>query len=100
MKREGYSIARCTVFCLMQQLQIQGVWRGKNKRTTCSRDDQNRADDSVKRDFSTKQPNSCEAVLLRSLTLPIFKRIRAGSIRHLSLMYFHEQSLVGRYQHG
>ena len=100
LKREGYSIARCTVSRLMQQLQIQGIWRGKNKRTTRSRDDQNRADDSVKRDFSTKQPNSCEAVLLRSLTLPIFKRIRAGSIRHLSLMYFHEQSLVGRCRHG
>ena len=41
----------------MQQLQIQGIWRGKNKRTTRSRDDQNRTDDLVKRDFSAKQPN-------------------------------------------
>ena len=57
LKREGYSIARCTVSRLMQQLQIQGIWRGKNKRTTRSRDDQNRADDLVKRDFSAKQPN-------------------------------------------
>ena len=31
--------------------------RGKNKRTTRSRDDQNRVDDLVKRDFSAKQPN-------------------------------------------
>lgn len=100
LKREGYSIARCTVSRLMQQLQIQGIWLGKNKRTTRSRDDQNRTDDLVKRDFSAKQPNPCEAVLLRSLISPIFKRIRAGSIRHLSLMYFHEQSLVGRCRHG
>ena len=57
LKQEGYSVARSTVSRLMQQLEIQGVWRGKNKRTTRSRDDQKRADDLVKRDFSAKQPN-------------------------------------------
>ena len=30
LKREGYIIARCTVARLMQNLEIQGVWRGKN----------------------------------------------------------------------
>ena len=40
LKREGYVIARCTVARLMQKLGIQGVWRGKNKQTTRSRDDQ------------------------------------------------------------
>ena len=30
LKREGYVIARCTVARLMQNLEIQGVWRGKN----------------------------------------------------------------------
>ncbi|NAR31184.1 IS3 family transposase [Acinetobacter haemolyticus] len=57
LKQDGYSIARCTVTRLMQQLEIQGVWRGKNKCTTRSRDDQKRATDLVKRDFSAKQPN-------------------------------------------
>ncbi len=52
LKREGYVIARCTVARLMQKLGIQGVWRGKNKQTTRSRDDQKRADDLVKRNFS------------------------------------------------
>ncbi|KCY04772.1 HTH-like domain protein, partial [Acinetobacter baumannii 21072] len=33
-------IARCTVARLMKKLGIQGVWRGKNKQTTRSRDDQ------------------------------------------------------------
>ncbi len=42
LKREGYIIARCTVARLMQKLGIQGVWRGKNKQTTRSRDDQKR----------------------------------------------------------
>ncbi|PJI33325.1 DDE-type integrase/transposase/recombinase, partial [Acinetobacter pseudolwoffii] len=36
---------------------IQGVWRGKNKQTTRSRDDQKRAPDLVKRNFRADQPN-------------------------------------------
>lgn len=32
LKQEGYSVAHCTVSRLMQQLEIQGVWRGKNIR--------------------------------------------------------------------
>ena len=39
MKAEGLSIARCTVECLMRQNDLQGVWRGKGKITTNSRDD-------------------------------------------------------------
>lgn len=58
LKQEGYCVARCTVARLMQRLEIQGVWRGKNKRTTRSRDEQKRADDLVKRDFSAKHPNN------------------------------------------
>ena len=57
LKHEGYVIARCTVARLMQKLGIQGVWRGKNKQTTRSRDDQKRADDLVKRNFSAEHPD-------------------------------------------
>lgn len=57
LKREGYVIARCTVARLMQNLGIQGVWRGKNKYTTRSRDDQKRADYLVKRNFTADYPN-------------------------------------------
>ena len=57
LKREGYIIARCTVARLMKKLGIQGVWRGKNKQTTRSRDDQKRAPDLVKRNFRADQPN-------------------------------------------
>ncbi|XDL90529.1 IS3 family transposase [Acinetobacter baumannii] len=57
LKREGYIIARCTVARLMKKLGIQGVWRGKNKQTTRSRDDQKRAPDLVKRNFTADQPN-------------------------------------------
>ena len=100
LKREGYIIARCTVARLMQQLGIQGVWRGKNKQTTRSRDDQKRADDLVKRNFTADHPDPCEAVLLRSVTLRIFKQIQAGSIPPLLLMCSHEQLLDGKYLHG
>ena len=57
LKREGYIIARCTVARLMQNLGIQGVWRGKNKQTTRNRDDQKRADDLVKRNFNADHPD-------------------------------------------
>lgn len=100
LKREGYVIARCTVARLMQKLDIQGVWRGKNKQTTRSRDDQKRADDLVKRNFTADHPDPCEAVLLRSVTLRIFKLIQAGSIPPLLLMCSHEQLLDGKYLHG
>jgi len=100
LKREGYVIARCTVARLMQKLGIQGVWRGKNKQTTRNRDDQKRADDLVKRNFSADRPDPCEAVLLRSVTLRIFKLIQAGSIPPLLLMCSHEQLLDGKYLHG
>ena len=100
LRREGYVIARCTVVRLMRKLNIQGVWRGKNKQTTRSRDDQKRADDLVKRNFSADHPDPCEAVLLRSLTSRIFKLIQAGSIPHLLLMCSHEQLLDGKYRHA
>ena len=100
LKREGYVIARCTVARLMQKLGIQGVWRGKNKQTTRSREDQKRADDLVKCNFSADHPDPCEAILLRSLTSRIFKQIQAGFILHLLLMSSHEQLLDGKYRHG
>ena len=99
LRREGYVIARCTVVRLMRKLNIQGVWRGKNKQTTRSRDDQKRADDLVKRNFKADHPDPCEAVLLRLLTSPIFKPIQAGCIPHLLLMCSHEQLLDGKYHH-
>src|SRR5690606_16320103 len=85
---------------LMKKLGIQGVWRGKNKQTTRSRDDQKRAPDLVKRNFRADRPDPCEAVLLRSVTLRIFKPILAGSTPHLLLMCSHEQLLDGKYLHG
>ena len=58
-----------------------------------------RADDLVQRNFSADHPDPCEAVLLRSLTLRIFKLIQAGSIPPLLLMCFHVPLLAGKYRH-
>ena len=41
----------------MRQYDLQGVWPGKAKITTHSRDDQKRADDLVKRNFNAHRPN-------------------------------------------
>ena len=57
LKNEGYVIARCTVVRLMRKLDLQGIWRGKNKQTTRSRGDQKRAPDLVKRNFKADHPN-------------------------------------------
>ena len=57
LKSEGVHPARCTVERLMRQHGMQGIWRGKGKITTKSRDDQIRADDLVNRNFSAHRPN-------------------------------------------
>ena len=57
MKADGLKVARCTVERLMNQHGMQGIWRGKGKITTNSRDDQKRADDLVNRNFNAHRPN-------------------------------------------
>ena len=57
MKADVLKVARCTVERLMKQYGMQGVWRGKGKITTNSRDDQKRADDLVNRNFNAHRPN-------------------------------------------
>jgi len=57
LKADGVKVARCTIERLMKQYGLQGVWRGKGKITTNSRDDQLRADDLVKRNFTASHPN-------------------------------------------
>lgn len=57
MKADGLNVARCTVERLMREHGLQGIWRGKGKITTNSRDDQKRADDLVNRNFSAHRPN-------------------------------------------
>lgn len=55
--REGYDVARCTVERLMREMNIQGVVRGKKKRTTIASDRDLRPLDLVRRIFHADRPN-------------------------------------------
>jgi putative transposase len=55
--REGSSVARCTVERLMRELGLQGVRRGKTRRTTTPDATAPRPADLVDRDFSATRPN-------------------------------------------
>lgn len=56
LKREGISVARCTVSRLMKALQISGVVRGKGVRTTHSHKEA-AAQDRVNREFVAQRPD-------------------------------------------
>ena len=57
MNREGTDVARCTIERLMRELGLQGVRRGKKRRTTVSEPSAPRPADLVERDFSAVRPN-------------------------------------------
>ncbi len=57
LSREGVSIARCTVERLMKQLHLQGVRRGKVKRTTMNDRTTICPLDKVNRQFKADRPN-------------------------------------------
>jgi putative transposase len=55
--REGIAVARCTVERLMGELGLQGVRRGKPRKTTTPAASAARPADLVERDFSATRPN-------------------------------------------
>jgi len=57
LHREGIAVARCTVERLMGELGLQGVRRGKPRRTTTPDVTAPRPVDLVERDFSASRPN-------------------------------------------
>lgn len=57
LRREGITVARCTVERLMREMGLQGVRRGKFKRTTTPDGTAPRPADLVNRDFSAGRPN-------------------------------------------
>ncbi len=57
LKREGIEVARCTVQRLMREMSLQGVRRGKVRRTTTPDGASPRPADLVERDFSASRPN-------------------------------------------
>jgi putative transposase len=57
LAREGIEVARCTVERLMRSEGLQGVVRGKRRRTTVPDREAERPTDLVDRDFSADAPN-------------------------------------------
>jgi putative transposase len=57
LHREGIAVARCTVERLMRELGLEGVRRGKTRRTTTPQEGAARPADLVERDFSATGPN-------------------------------------------
>jgi putative transposase len=57
LNREGHQVARCTVERLMRELGLQGVRRGRSKRTTIPDPAADRPADLVQRRFSPGAPN-------------------------------------------
>jgi putative transposase len=57
LHREGIAVARCTVERLMRGLDLEGVRRGKPRRTTTPTAGAPRPADLVDRDFSAQRPN-------------------------------------------
>ena len=57
LHHEGIAVARCTVERLMRRLHLEGVRRGKARRTTTPDETTARPADLVDRDFSAQRPN-------------------------------------------
>jgi transposase InsO family protein len=57
LHREGVAVARCTVERLMAELHLEGVRRGKPRRTTTPDAAAPRPADLVERNFSAQRPN-------------------------------------------
>jgi putative transposase len=57
LKREGHRVARCTIERLMRRMGLQGVMRGKPRRTTVASDHDPRPLDLVRRVFRAVRPN-------------------------------------------
>jgi transposase InsO family protein len=57
LKREGRQVARCTVERLMQRMGLQGVVRGKKRRTTVRDEALAKPADLVERNFHADGPN-------------------------------------------
>jgi putative transposase len=57
LRREGVEVARCTVERLMRKAGLEGVRRGKRRRTTIPDQGAERPRDLVDRDFTADRPN-------------------------------------------
>ncbi|MFE1408005.1 IS3 family transposase [Streptomyces sp. NPDC058770] len=57
LRRKGHGVARCTVERLMAELGLEGVIRGRRRRTTIPEPSAPRPPDQVDRDFTASRPD-------------------------------------------
>jgi len=79
LNREGIEVARCTVERLMRELCLQGVRRGKRRRTTIPDATVPRPADLVERNFSAGRPNElwvADITLRSELVGHVLRRVR------------------------
>ena len=78
MKREGFEVARCTVERLMRELGLEGVRRGKKRRTTIPDETASRPADLVCRDFTALRPNRLWVVDLERHEALLYRAVVKG----------------------
>ena len=92
LRREGLSVAHCTVDRLMRELGMNGVRRGKNHRTTLPPRpgaQTHRAGDLLDRDFTATAPNT------RWVADFTYVRTRAGFVYVAFVVDVYAQRIVG-----
>jgi len=90
LRRESFDVARCTVERLMQDMDLEGVRRGKAKRTTVRGEEPaGRPADLVERDFSAAAPNT---LWVADIT---YVRTWAGFVYVAFVIDVHSRRIVG-----
>jgi len=87
LKREGITVARCTVERLMRAESLAGVGRGKRVFTTLADETAPRPADLVQRDFTAPAPNRLSR--RRSHVCPYLGRVRLCRLRPRRLLPLH-----------
>ena len=89
LRREGVTVARCTVARLMRRLGLQGAVRGRRAKTTQSVVQGERPDDRVNREFKVNRPN---ALWVSDLTyVATWRGVRLHGLRHRRLCAAHRR---------
>lgn len=77
LKRDGITVARCTMARLMNEMGLRGVVRGRRVKTTMATEATEGPLDLVKRDFTAERPNQ-----LWVADLTYVARLRLCGLRH------------------
>ena len=95
LKREGFTVARCTLARLMREMGLRGVTRGRRIRTTVPADLAERPLDLVEQDFTAERPNQLMGLrphVRRDVAGLRLRRLRCGwDIRNRRVLASHRR---------